>query len=265
MSYRNTALLCTSVFHLQRLSGGFLTSQHATAISTLSGDQFLHDIFPLWSFANCEQIPYSLTKAEVHAFLGRNAKVLTPDLGEPIHIIMERSTGKTMDCYVEFFSVGDAQAAINKLHRQRDEGNRYLRLQDRHVEVEISSQEALMKELFPRAKNVRWKGQAPLIVETNEPYNSGFKAFVTAEELVMLVKHAEQPQRVSPKFYIFLPKEFSLRELFCMGNIPNILHWNFFAGNFFTGIFLAGISFTGIIFSGIFFRVIIFMGLEVMD
>lgn len=45
------------------------------------------------------QIPYSLTKQEVLGFLGRNAKIVTPDLGVPIHIIMDRSTGKTMDCY----------------------------------------------------------------------------------------------------------------------------------------------------------------------
>jgi hypothetical protein len=69
----------------------------------------------------------------------------------------------------------------------------------------MSGQDALMKELFPRAKNVVWHGGGnPIIVDTNEPYNSGFKNFVTSEEMVMLVKHAEQPHRVSTVLQVFL-------------------------------------------------------------
>lgn len=130
------------------------------------------------------------------AFLGRNAKIITPDLGVAIHIIMERSTSKTMDCFVEFLSYGDALAVVNKFTRSRDDG-RHPRVGERHVAVEMSSQDALMKELFPRAKNVVWKGGNPVIMQNDEPYNSGFKSFLTSEELVMLVKHAEQPHRVS--------------------------------------------------------------------
>ena len=129
-------------------------------------------------------------------FLGRNAKIITPDLGGAIHIIMERSTSKTMDCYVEFYSYGDALAVVNKFIRNREDG-RHPRVGDRHVAVEMSGQDALMKELFPRAKNVVWHGGNPTIVHSDEPYNSGFKSFVTSEEMVMVVKHAEQPHRVS--------------------------------------------------------------------
>ena len=132
------------------------------------------------------------------AFLGRNARIINPDLGVAIHIIMERSTSKTMDCFVEFFSYGDALAIVNKFTRSRDDG-RHPRVGDRHVTVEMSCQDTLMKELFPRAKNVVWQGGNPVIVHSDEPYNSGFKTFVTSEELVMLVKHAEQPHRVSTK------------------------------------------------------------------
>ncbi len=130
------------------------------------------------------------------AFLGRNAKIITPDLGGAIHIIMERSTSKTMDCYVEFFSYGDALAVVNKFRRNREEG-RHPRVGDRHVAVEMSGQDALMRDLFPRAKNVIWEDGNPTVTSNNEPYNSGFKTFVTSEEMVMLVKHAEQPHRVS--------------------------------------------------------------------
>ncbi len=106
---------------------------------------------------------------------------------------MDRLTGKTMDCYIEFFSVGDAQAAVNAKTRL---GNIH-KLGDRVAEVGMSSQDELMKELFPKAKQVEWDSGVPIIIETDEPFNSGFKSFVTAEELVMLVKHAEFPQRVS--------------------------------------------------------------------
>jgi hypothetical protein len=56
-----------------------------------------------------------------------------------------------------------------------------------------------MKELFPKVKNVRWDGSRPIIIPTdpNDPYNSGFQGFISKEELVMLVKHVEAPQRVS--------------------------------------------------------------------
>ena len=132
------------------------------------------------------------------AFLGRNAKIVTPDLGVAIHVIMERSTSKTMDCFVEFLSYGDALAVVNKFTRSREDG-RHLRVGDRHVAVEMSCQDVLMKELFPRAKNVVWQGGNPIIMQNDEPFNSGFRSFLTSEETVMLVKHAEQPHRVSSR------------------------------------------------------------------
>lgn len=111
----------------------------------------------------------------------------------PIHIIMDRTTGKTMDCYVEFFSYGDAQAAFNKCLLRSSQ----LRLGDRVVDVTMSSQDALLSDLFPKAKNVEWQHGRPIIRDSDEPYNSGFKSFVTNEELLQLVSHAEKPHRVS--------------------------------------------------------------------
>ena len=131
------------------------------------------------------------------SFLGCNAKVIPPALGTGIHIIMERTTGKTMDCYVEFLSVYEAQVAVNHLVYR----GHPLRLgnppHDRVVNVTMSSQDELMKQLFPRAKNVVWAGGKPVIQVSNEPFNTGFKTFITGEELVMMSKHAEQPHRVS--------------------------------------------------------------------
>lgn len=163
-----------------------------------------------------KQIPYALTRAEVVTFFGRNAKLILPDFGSPIHIIMDRSTGKTNDCYVEFFSTGDAQATVNKLLLR---GGPQLKLgtppNDRMVTVEVSSQDVLLKELFPRAKNVVWNDGKPVVEVTDEPFNSGFKGFITGEEMVMLVRHAEQPHRVSALQYILISCQTSEFSLLC--------------------------------------------------
>lgn len=110
---------------------------------------------------------------------------------------MERVTSKTLDCYVEFINFGEAVAAVNRFETNRT-GGRGGRLGQRHVEVELSSQDALMKDLFPKAKNVSWKNGRPEIIPTdlNDPYNSGFGGFISREEIVMLIKHVEAPQRV---------------------------------------------------------------------
>ena len=117
---------------------------------------------------------------------------------------MDRISGKTLEVYVEFFSRSDAQAVVNKMIHQRDVQHRHIKLGDRHVEVLMSEQGALMEDLFPKAKNVKWNGQTPVIVPPTEPYNTGFKSFITGEELVQMVKHAQQPHRVrNPLFLLF--------------------------------------------------------------
>ncbi|KAL8661985.1 MAG: hypothetical protein Q9202_005111 [Teloschistes flavicans] len=146
-----------------------------------------------WGVMKISNIPYSVTKQEIYGLLGRNAKIVTPDLGVGIHIIMERPTGKTQDCFVEFFSYGDAITAI---HRCSGRGPN-LRLGDRVVTVTMSSQDELMGEMFPRAKNCTWRDGRPVISESEEAYNTGFKSFLTAEELLQMVTHAEKPHRVS--------------------------------------------------------------------
>ena len=111
---------------------------------------------------------------------------------------MDRLTGKTMDCYVEFFSVGDAQAAVNAKTRL---GNIH-KLGDRAATIQMATQDELLRHLFPKAKNIEWVQGAPMVLQPDEPYNTGFKNFVTGEEMVMLTKHAEFPQRVSQSFVI---------------------------------------------------------------
>jgi hypothetical protein len=72
------------------------------------------------------------------------------------------------------------------------------RLGDRPVDVELSSQESLMKDLFPLARGIVWNGVSPQFKPYNpsEPWEN-FKGFVSEEEMIMLVKHVEVPHRVS--------------------------------------------------------------------
>ncbi|KAL8871674.1 MAG: hypothetical protein Q9174_002544 [Haloplaca sp. 1 TL-2023] len=96
-----------------------------------------------------------------------------------------------MDCFVEFFSHGDAQASFNKC-MSRGPG---LRLGDRIVHVSMTTQDELLSEMFPRAKNCTWENGCPVILESDEAYNTGFKTFLTNEELLQMVTHAEKPHR----------------------------------------------------------------------
>lgn len=137
-----------------------------------------------------------MTRSEIIAFLGRNSKILN-DTEEPVHIIMERVTSKTNDAYIEFMSPQGAVAAVDRYQKNIAMG-RHARLGDRPVEIELSSQSSLMKDLFPLAKGVRWDGARPVILQDHptEPW-SCFKGFITEEEMTMLVKHVEVPQRAS--------------------------------------------------------------------
>lgn len=133
--------------------------------------------------------------------------MITPDLGCAIHIIMERSTSKTMDCYVEFMTQADADAAVAKINRIYETG-RIPRLGSRHVDVEVSSQDALLKDLFPRAKQIIWKNGVPHLSPNGDPYSTGFQGFFTHEEIFLLIRHAEHPQRVRFVYPLLLTAPF---------------------------------------------------------
>ena len=130
---------------------------------------------------------------EMHEFIGANAGILDHTMGWPIHIILDRLTGKTMDCFVEFVSVQEAL----KFVEARNRPGPLNKLGDRIATVSMSSQDALLEQTFARAKNVEWRAGVPIITESSDPYNSGFKGFLTSEELVRLIQHAESPHRVS--------------------------------------------------------------------
>ncbi|KAL4793995.1 hypothetical protein BDV19DRAFT_399811 [Aspergillus venezuelensis] len=158
------------------------------------GSLVSHHEPPRWGVVKVSNIPYSITKQEIFQFLGRKANLITADQGCPIHIIMERSTAKTMDCYAEFQSVRDAHDTVSYINRVHENG-RSPRLGNRHVDVELSDQNALLRDLFPRAKCVIWKGGAPSLQVNNDSYCSGFAGLFTSEEIELAIRHAEVPQR----------------------------------------------------------------------
>lgn len=149
-------------------------------------------------------IPYNTTKNELLACLGRNAQVAPMATGTPyfaVHIIMDRNTGKTMDAFIEVKGSQEAVTIVNSFTRRMAQG-RQLRIGERLVDVELSSQEALMDSLFPRAKFVTWAGSVPTVNTDGDTYfigqpAIGFDGFVGSEEMVMLVKYADMPSRVS--------------------------------------------------------------------
>ncbi|KAJ5367964.1 uncharacterized protein N7496_007724 [Penicillium cataractarum] len=140
-----------------------------------------------------ENIPYTVTRQEVVQFFGRDAN-LAP--GWPVHIIMERSTGKTMACYVEFAHPVDAQRAVDRI-KQKHDSNQGPRMGNRYVDVVVSSQNALMKALFPRANCIDWVSGRPVQVPppADDEGAPGFTGFLTAEELFCVARHAREPNR----------------------------------------------------------------------
>ena len=114
--------------------------------------------------------------------------------GTPIHIVMERSTAKTMDCFVELTFPSDAYPLAVR-HENAMMSGRHPKMGTRHVILEISSQDELLGNLFPRAKNTTWIEGVPIVQKNRDPYSSGFKGFFTSEEMIGMIRHAEVPQR----------------------------------------------------------------------
>lgn len=144
---------------------------------------------------NHHQIPYTVTRQEVSTFLGRGNRTMPSRQGPTIHIIMERSTGKTMDCFVEYPSEKDAKDIVDRINRNYDFGSAP-RMGSRHVDVELSSPAKMMKAIFPLAKCIAWVDAKPVRLENTDEWSTGFNGFLTDEELFCLTRHAEQPHRV---------------------------------------------------------------------
>jgi hypothetical protein len=117
---------------------------------------------------------------------------------------MERSTSKTMDCYVEMRTHDAVKDQIRRYWDMVTGGSntgpnqsaKPPRIGHRLITVDVSSTDELMKNMFPRAKCVRWENGRPFIMQNNDPYSTGFTGYFTQEEMVGLARHAEHPNRV---------------------------------------------------------------------
>lgn len=143
-----------------------------------------------------KNVPYATTRSEVIAMLGRNTKILN-DADEGVHIIMERLNSKTNDIFIELTSMREATKTVERffdLALRR----RFPRLGNRIVEIVMSSQSELMREMFPTARGLIWHGTTP-VIEDMAPKESWkvFKGFINDEEFAMLRRYAESPHRVS--------------------------------------------------------------------
>lgn len=140
------------------------------------------------------QMPYTATRQEVQHFFGRHARLATD---WPIHILMERSSGKTTDCYVEFISDQEAREAINRVKHNVAIGQ-VPRMGIRHIDILHSNQDELMQAMFPMANCIKWTDGLPIKMynRPGEDWSAGFNGFVTNEEMFCTVRYSELPQRV---------------------------------------------------------------------
>ena len=135
-------------------------------------------------------IPFDTPRSEITSLVGRNAKIVGQPEGTPyhaVHIIMERHSGKTMDAFIELSRASEATWVVKQFDKRVSQG-RYPKVGDRQVEVMLSSQEELMGELFPRARNVRWEGCAPVVLDNPQMFYpgipaAGFTGFLQDEEV----------------------------------------------------------------------------------
>jgi hypothetical protein len=115
---------------------------------------------------------------------------------------MERSTGKTMECYIEFVSDEAAARFARRLNSAYD-ASTSPRMGQRYVEVSLSSQNTLLKAIFPLAKCIKWVNASPVMLDEIPEWSSGFDGFLTDEEVFCLGRHSDSPHRVRHSFLGF--------------------------------------------------------------
>ncbi|KAK6348750.1 hypothetical protein TWF730_009523 [Orbilia blumenaviensis] len=142
-----------------------------------------------WNLVKIENIPYNLDDDMLFEFLGKTPG-LVPEEHGGIHIIMDRTTGKTMDCFLEFPTVGAAERFIQR----RCNNNRRCILGGRHISLELVRQGELMRWLFPKVRGAAWGDDGELAVGEWTVLSPPVE-IVSREELVMILGHARTPHR----------------------------------------------------------------------
>lgn len=99
-----------------------------------------------------------------------------------------------MDCFVEFPGYEQASETLAFVNRGLIDGQP-AKIGARYIQADMSSQDELLKAMFPRAKCVKWEDGLPVILPKTDAWSTGFTGFITEEELFLTIRHAEAPQR----------------------------------------------------------------------
>lgn len=112
---------------------------------------------------------------------------------EPVHIVKEDALFRDTHAFIEFKTMEDAANAVFKW---RSNGPRRLGGDD--VEVSMSSTGEMMAHIFYRVKGVDWVGYSPIVRpdDSAQPWER-FKGLLQQEDLTIVVKQIERPNRVS--------------------------------------------------------------------
>lgn len=166
------------------------------------------------------QIPYTVTRSEIMQLCGRRAPYI-PMNECPVHITIDRTAGRTLDCFVEFRSENDAREVLQRMMKI-SHGD--LRMGSSRLHVTLSNQNALLKAIFPKSKSVdKVLGYSLGGSSRNARSSGGFDGFITDEELTCLVRFANDAERVSrdPDYLSFLNGQLiRVPERFC-GKSPS--------------------------------------------
>jgi hypothetical protein len=167
--------------------------------------------------------PFTVRINEVLVCLGQEAAVVEYPVASGIygvHIIQDRMTGKTMDVFIE---LKDWQEADRSFRRYNNlvEGKREPKLGPRRINLDMSTNSALMKAMFPRAK-CDWVNGVP---ERSDDYlqknPSTWDGFITFEELVKVLLFAEQTNSSKTRFAADSPERVYQ---FMMSSLQKVSH-----------------------------------------
>ena len=147
--------------------------------------------------------PFGVTRNQIHAVCGNHSGIVEhPDGQLMIHIIMDRRTSKTGEIYVEFDTMREAENVIKRLSNTRSR-QPIAKLLDRECRVRSSSQDELLKALFPAAK-CNWRDGKPVFNLTRMDGSPAFTSFLDKEEIHYLKKFMIDSRKA--KFCKFHPQ-----------------------------------------------------------
>ncbi|KAI9476191.1 MAG: hypothetical protein EXX96DRAFT_291119 [Benjaminiella poitrasii] len=183
---------CTSMFSSKKhTTSACLSSVHHTTVTAFNANTLRNFPIPSPAHYPCiklSNIPWDISQNDVRYFFGNCRSPSPSTCIQSIHIMMNRTTGKTLsDAYVEFASISDVRRAIDTRNQKP--------LKGRIVSVTECTQEELLTIVFPK-----WRGQFQgicAIPPTTEVVrsmstaagggNSGCPPFVTREEINSLL------------------------------------------------------------------------------